>query len=93
MEQVKNISPFTASELTKKYFKWKEYVQERLDKCIPQYCWRGLRSGEVTIPLRVDITPADCVSIVHPILVDLGWKPSKEDYDATNKEIRVLVEW
>ena len=56
MEQVKNITPYTASELTRKYFNWKEYVQERLDKCIPTFCWQGLRSGEVTIKGGKDAT-------------------------------------
>ena len=93
MESVTNITPYSAAELTRKYFKWKDFVQERLDKCIPCYCWKGLRSGTVTIPLLVDVTPLDAINIVEPILKELGWKPTKPEFNHPNNELHIVVEW
>ena len=93
METIKNITPIQAADLTREHFKWKEHVQEQLDKYIPIYCEKGERSGKVFIKVTVDITPAECVRIVTYILDVLGWKPTNPEYNTTNNEVAITVSW
>ena len=93
MEQVKNITPIQAADLTREHFKWKEHVQDQLDKYVPIYCEKGERSGRVCIKVTVDITPAEAIRIVNHILDDLGWKPTDPEYSPINHEISFVVSW